>query len=244
MSLLTTIIRLIAPSLPAGYCITTPQQFANDLFESASAQFQSSVGNSFFNTGSGPISADNQIFPWFDSQGLWWFFGNGTWQRPHAVPAGGSERRLWMGSPTDLQTYDGGSATVSNPANSGPMWEIDTTFAARFPVGVGSFPSGAVVAVGTTAGDELTTLTTLNLPPHSHDYTSFRRDSVQLYGSTIVTLDVFNEVSGPALNGPIYTSSSVGGAGSPAAAVPFVNTPPYVGVYFIKRTARVYYTRT
>ena len=238
MSLATTLIKLLPPALPSGYCFTSPQQFANDLFEGASAQFQSSIGNTFFNTGSGPIPADNRIYPWFDSNGLWWFYGNGAWQRPHPVPPGGAERRLWVGTSTDLQTYDGGSATVSNPANSGPMWEIDTNFAARFPVGVGSFPSGEVISAGSQAGSELTTLQITNLPEHSHNFTTQREPDVQVLGNSVITIDVFNVLPEGTPAGPVYSSSTVG------SGTPFPNTPPYVGVYFIKRTARVYYTRT
>lgn len=239
-----TLITLTAPSLPVNYCPTNYQQLANDIIGGTQATFNSAIGNSFFNFGSTVPALNNQIYPWLDENGLWWVFSNGYWTRINPVPASGSERRIYVGNTTDLQTYDGGN--TNTPSNwSGPMWEVDTEFAARFPVGVGQFAaSGAVVVTGKVtstaiAGEDQHTLVTGEIPAHLHTLDSD--------GKPAVFWDAFTQEAGGDSN-PSYsfnggvpkTASTTGSVGGGAA---HNNLPPFYGVYFIKRTTRVYYTK-
>ena len=234
-----TLITLTAPSLPVNYCPTNYQQLANDIIGGTQATFNSAIGNSFFNFGSTVPALNNQIYPWLDENGLWWVFSNGYWTRINPVPASGSERRIYVGTTTDLQTYDGGN--TNTPSNwSGPMWEVDTAFDARFPVGVGTFAASGVVSVnGTTtstavAGEDKHTLVVGEVPSHTHQILDQYINLVQRGSADSGVFSATNRSEGTANLLP--TTSSGGGAAHN-------NLPPFYGVYFIKRTTRVYYTK-
>ena len=233
-----TIITLTAPSLPVNYCPTNYQQLANDIIGGTQATFNSAIGNSFFNFGPTVPTLNNQIYPWLDENGFWWVFSNGYWTRRNPVAAGGSERRIYVGTTSDLQTYDGGNTNTASDW-SGPMWEVDTAFEARFPVGVGTFAASGVVSVnGTTtstavAGEDKHTLVTSEIPKHAHSMTWDSQDTSG--GNQLKTL-----YYGPDANVVNDIVKDSGIAGGDAA---HNNLPPFYGVYFIKRTARVYYTK-
>ena len=234
-----TLITLTAPSLPVGYCPSNYQQLANDIIGGTQANFNSAIGNSFFNFGPTTPALNNQVYPWLDENGNWWVFSSGYWLRQNPVAAGGSERRIYVGNTTDLQTYDGGTVgTVSNW--TGPMWEVDTAFEARFPVGAGAFAaSGTVSAQGTTtstavAGEDKHTLVVGEVPSHTHQILDQYINLVQRGSADSGVFSATNRSEGVANLLP--TTSSGGGAAHN-------NLPPFYGVYFIKRTARVYYTK-
>lgn len=233
-----TLITLTPPNLPIGYCPTNYQQLANDIVSGTQANFNSSIGNSFFNFGNSTPALNNQVYPWLDSDGNWWVFQGGYWARKNPVAIGSDERRIYVGSTTNLQTYDGGDTNTIS-AYTGPMWEVDTAFEARFPVGAGTFAASGVVSVnGTTtstaiAGEDKHTLITAEIPPHSHSMTWDSQDTAG--GNQLKTLYL-----GPDANAFNDINKNTGDSGSGAA---HNNLPPFYGVYFIKRTARVYYTK-
>jgi microcystin-dependent protein len=227
-----TLITLTAPSLPVGYCPSNYQQLANDIIGGTQATFNSAIGNSFFNFGPTTPALNNQVYPWLDQNGNWWVFGGGYWLRQNPVAAGGSERRIYVGTTVDLQTYDGGN--TNTPSDwSGPMWEVDAEFSARFPVGVGTFAaSGAVAVQGKTtstsvAGEDQHTLTVPEIPAHTHNF------------FPLVTADANNGGA----NGVQYGTTANVATSSTGGGAAHNNLPPFYGVYFIKRTARVYYTK-
>ena len=234
-----TIITLTAPSLPVNYCPTNYQQLANDIIGGTQATFNSAIGNSFFNFGPTVPTLNNQIYPWLDENGFWWVFSNGYWTRRNPVAAGGSERRIYVGTTSDLQTYDGGNTNTASDW-SGPMWEVDTAFEARFPVGVGTFAASGVVSVnGTTtstavAGEDKHTLVVGEVPSHTHQILDQYINLVQRGTADSGVFSATNRSEGTANLLP--TTSSGGGAAHN-------NLPPFYGVYFIKRTARIYYTK-
>lgn len=235
-----TLITLTAPSLPLTYCPSNYQQLANDIIGGTQATFNSAIGNSFFNFGSTTPALNNQIYPWLDDSGFWWVFNGGYWTRQNTVAAGSSERRIFVGTTTDVLSYDGGDGTAyaGNPY-AGAMWEIDTAFDARFPVGVGAFAgSGAVAVQGTTTstsvvGEDQHLLTTAEIPSHTHSMTWDSQDTAG--GNQLKTLYL-----GPDANVPNDITKNTGSTGGDTA---HNNLPPFYGVYFIKRTGRVYYTK-
>lgn len=234
-----TLITLTPPSLPIGYCPTNYQQLANDVISGTQANFNSAIGNSFFNFGPTTPTLNNQVYPWLDENGNWWIFKDSYWLRQHPIPAGSAERRIYVGNTTDLQTYDGGNTgTASNW--SGPMWEVDTEFEARFPVGAGAFAaSGSVAVQGKTtstavAGEDKHTLVTSEMPSHTHQILDQYINLTQRGSADTSVFSATNRSEGVANLLP--TTSSGGDA-------PHNNLPPFYGVYFIKRTSRVYYTK-
>jgi len=234
-----TLITLTAPSLPANYCPASYQKLANDIIGGTQATFNSTIGNSFFNFGPTYPAINNRIFPWLDQDGNWWIYDQSLWLRKNIVAASGYDRRIFVGTTTDLLSYDGGDGTATATNTTGPMWEVDTEFEARFPVGVGAFvASGAVAVMGKTTstaivGEDKHTLTVPEMPKHTHSMTWDSNDTSG--GDQLNTL-----YYGPEANIP---NNMIKDTGSTGGDVAHNNLPPFYGVYFIKRTSRVYYTK-
>jgi len=247
-----TLITLTAPSLPANYCPASYQKLANDIIGGTQATFNSTIGNSFFNFGPTYPAINNRIYPWLDENGQWWIYDQGFWLRKNPVTAA-YERRIYVGTTTDLLSYDGGDGTATATSTTGPMWEVDTEFEARFPVGVGAFvASGAVAVLGKTtstsiAGEDQHKLTIPELAAHTHDV------AIKVFGhggedgdrSAADGGTTSNTVTN---NTTIFPSSTIdpdldAKAVSVGGDIAHNNLPPFYGVYFIKRTIRVYYTK-
>ena len=247
-----TLITLTAPSLPANYCPASYQKLANDIIGGTQATFNSTIGNSFFNFGPTYPAINNRIYPWLDENGQWWIYDQGLWLRKNPVTAA-YERRIYVGTTTDLLSYDGGDGTTTATTTTGPMWEVDTEFEARFPVGVGAFvASGAVAVLGkatSTAivGEDQHKLTIPELAAHTHDV------AIKVFGhggedgdrSAADGGTTSNTVTN---NTTIFPSSTIdpdldAKAVSVGGDIAHNNLPPFYGVYFIKRTIRVYYTK-
>lgn len=249
-----TLITLTPPNLPVGYCPLNYQTLANDIISGTQATFNSSIGNSFFNFGPTTPALNNQVYPWLDEDGNWWVFNGGYWSRKNPVTPGGSERRIYVGNTTDLRSYDGGDGTANTPTNyTGAMWEVDTAFDARFPVGAGAFAaSGTVNVNGTTtstavSGEDKHLITTAEMPTHTHQV------SIKTFGhggSDGDRVAADGGTSSPTLTNNVtaFPSSTFDPdvdaiAANSGGSTPHNNLPPFYGVYFIKRTSRVYYTK-
>lgn len=244
-----TVITLEPPTLGTGYCPANYQTLVNDIVDGIVPTFNSDIGNSFFNTGAGTPSAANQIFPWLDSDGFWWVYSSSAWNRKHTLPAGSSERRMWVGTLTDLRSYDGGDGTATAPAapGTGAMWAEDTAMSARFPVGAGAFAaSGTVDAAGTQTGtgvlgEDKHLLIASEIPTHNHNVRVETAGGAAV--SNLMCLDFKEKPAGNGNNdfsfqaGIHVVSDNFGGGLS------HNNLPPFYGVYFIKRTARTHYTK-
>ena len=221
---------LQAGTVPPNACFTSVAEMYQ-LFISITSAYVN--GNySLYNFGESKPSVNDTDKPWIRTVNGFpdklYVYQNGYWLSPHLVPTSGSERRMWVGGLNDLKTYDGGAdEDVSD--YTGPFWEVDEELAAKFPVGVGEFPSGVEVAVNGTGGVDEVTLTTDQIPDHTHD--------VKLGGlNASLDSDAGNEYGGDGLTEQTITSEGTGGGSA------HTNLPPYYGVYFIKRTARVYYS--
>jgi len=233
----TTTVKLFAPTIPADACFDTYQDLANAIIGGATAQFNSDIGNTYFNTGSSAPSADNRDYPWLDCNGHWWVYNGGYWVRKHPYQAADAVRLVWVGDTSSLETFDGGSAGAVTDF-TGPMWEVDSNFAAKFPVGAGTFATSGTISVGQSTtntgvtGEDQHSLTANENPPHTHDLV-LDKVSVPDTGG----IDRFpNGDSQEQVTPQTFTSEESGDGAA------HNNLPPFYGVYFIKRTARVYYT--
>jgi hypothetical protein len=228
-----TLITLTPPSLPVSYCPLNYQNLANDIIGGTQAVFNSTIGNSFFNFGPTYPAINNRIYPWLDENGQWWIYAQGVWLYKNPVAANGYDRRMFVGTTTDLLSYDGGDGTAVAGDTFGPMWMVDTLFDARFPVGVGTFAASGAVAVKGTAtatsivGEDQHTLTIPEMPAHTHNF------------FPLVTADANNGGA----NGVQYGATANVATSSTGDGTSHNNLPPFYGVYFIKRTDRIYYTK-
>lgn len=216
-------------------CYGSLQAFANDLVAQLSSVVPGSLSYVISDTAPG---ADDRDKLWVKTNSgapvrsyIWY---GGAWVWPHEIPASDARRVIFTGEAAAINTLDGGTAAAVT-ASSGPFWEIDEDLSGRFPLGVGTLESGKSVASGDTGGEEKVTLEAAELPPHTHDMTvkqyanhdSSTPNPEQLLAANIAVT-----------NASITPDVSISGGGDGDA---HNNMPPYVGVYFIKRTARIYH---
>ena len=257
-------VRLIFTGLPEGYCFTTPERLALDIAGGLSG-FVPGTYNTF-NYGEDEPDVDDRGKPWFRLNGdgtpdRWYVYAMGKWLSPHEKSASGNERMIWVGSEASLWSYDGGDgndpASTAPTSTTGAMWQRDTAFDFRFPLGVGTSPTvtqpsgsttgNTTVAVGGTGGAEDTeiVLTEDNLAPHSHDLTveSTTGDSAdEAEGKFSVGDGTFKWRSDLSNDKVGHTREAGGNSDEEADAIAKTNMPPYYGVFFAKRTARIFRT--
>lgn len=164
----------------------------------------------------------------------WYVWANGYWLAQHPIPPGPSGIVvMYEGTEVSIDTFDGGEAGVIT-TTTGPMWQKVAEMNARFPVGPGTFsPSGKVVAIGEDGGTDQTTLASIHIPFHKHDVKQLTNadDGSSQHGSVSTGTG-------------LLVSQTEGFGGDPNqgnATQPFTNRPPYRGIWFIRRTARLYY---
>lgn len=253
----STNLTITPPTLPEGYCLTDLQSFVNTAVGGALVNFDT--------TGLTGVLKQNTT-PSFTQRGLIWYntdtghvlvYDNptGAWVQRHPIPPGGGAGMLWFGTLVGIDTYDGGSVgTVGNA--SGPMWTAVTELAGRFPIGVGNLPdivNGTVtVAVGASAGHNELVLIKDNLPADTVDVKTAIVGNAGVtggspvpivgttYGSDSITgSQAACDATSTQLSGSYYTRSQTLPLG---IATPLNTINPYFGLYFIKRTNRIYWT--
>lgn len=246
---LTTLIQATPGTLPSPYCFTTFQKLLTDFISLSNWQFNSNIGNSFFNYGSSVPTVDNQIYPWFRTgSGFldgWYYFDGGDWIKANPVAPLSSERKLWVGTEADLVTYDGGDSNAANDRN-GPMWEVDHDFDGRIPIGPGTLPGyqtvpvPTVIANGANAGaeGEVLKLTEAQLPAHDHDIgaeASDDPDGTSMNGRFTVSDGTFHwrNTAGAKIG---HTRDAGTGAD-----INLSKLPPVRGTFVVKRTSRTFY---
>lgn len=224
---------LIPGTLSSNCWPSSPQTLYNEMFSKGRAQVPGLEGVIVSDTT--PAVADRDKV-WFklDGSGVLtrpYYYASGEWLAAHPDEPSSGKRILFVGDSSSVETLDGGeSATVSD--TTGPFWEIDTEFAARFPIGVGTTTNGTGVSVTDKGGADEVTLTTAQMPAHTH-------------GPDTTTMSAFAGVStttgaqdGATVANGLTSSTITGETGGDEA---HNNLPPYYGVYFIKRTIRKYW---
>lgn len=225
--------------IPQGLCFATDQERLTWFVENGFTAFISSAYTGVIVQAAVP-TADERGYVWYQVDGNnsyigeWiWSNATGGWVRPNPVGPNSSERRIWVGTTVDLETYDGGAAGVVS-SSTGPMWEVDTDFAMRSPMGVGTFASGVALNITGTAGEQTHIQTIPELAAHSHGATDIAFSFVASGGDYCSGGgNAFTIKKGPA--GAAITQEV--GTSQPMNVV-----HPVIGVYFIKRTGRIYYT--
>lgn len=152
---------------------------------------------------------------------------------------------LWLGNPADVDTLDGGEAGPVGDF-SGPMWEILTSMAARMPIAPGTLPSGLVLNVGDTGGEEKHKLTTTELPEHTHLMAANEnQDTNPLTSANQVAISGAAGTDEYALKGSdlaatLGQTSPVGSAAD-SADLAHNTLGPYFCINFLRKTNRRWY---
>lgn len=233
-----------AGTLPQGACPTNYQSLL-DLF----AQFMSVTFPSSFTgviVSAAQPTDTSRAWVQLDSNGRFirlYTFAQGHWLAPHPLVSGFI--MIWPFALPDFTTFDGGNSNPAGP-QSGPMWQQaadsagNLIMAPGFPLGAGALASGAVINPGSVGGEESHSLTTPEMPPHTHEMSQFGKASAT--GNTTGVAQGLVSYGVGAV-GPITTlPDSAGGTGATPVVTPHNNMPPYYGVYFLQRTSRLFYS--
>lgn len=228
-------------NFPSGYCFPGVQQYATDLV----ALLTGTV-----NTAGKILIGPNAPAP-ADQDGVWLrtvggylegvYLYLGVWARPHPIPPSSNSRFLYAGADgaADLWLYDGGDGTDPATATltSGSMWAVDHAFDFKMPIGPGTNGvtydgnPATIIAQGGTGGEERHKLlaTESGVAAHTHDLTQY----------SLINGSNFN-AGGNNDRGGSVTGGVTGGAAP--ASLSHQNLPPFLGIYFIKRSARQFIT--
>lgn len=100
-------------------------------------------------------------------------------------------------------------------------------YTARFPVGVGAFPSGAMAQLAAPGGEEEHSLTEEEMPPHTHTM-SFHYAPQTGAATQCLTNQAGGQTQSPSVS---LVTDSTGGTGSPAEVTPHSIVPPFLATY-------------
>lgn len=223
------ILPVDAGQLPSGACPSSYQEMANLFAAIYTVTFPTSFTG--ITVSATKPSDTTQAWLQLDSFGRptrLYYFSSGAWLSLHPQVPGFT--MLWTTALPTFTSFDGGDANPLS-AISGPMWEAVTDLNARFPVGAGTLPSGTVISVGGTGGEEKHALTVAELAVHGHAFSVIAKNNTGS-GTGAITGGTDNVTEDGRFDG--VTANAGSGDGH--------NTmPPYTGVYFLRRTARMFY---
>lgn len=180
-----------------------------------------------------------------------WVYTNGFWLLPHPAvdPVSGvvdTDRLMFWKGPdvqATIDALDGGESGAVTDF-SGPMWTKFLAIGAHFPIATGTLPSGKIINVGDTGGEETHALKLEELPATTAK-TSFNYAQADGDFSPIGTTgDLLGSTNPPDATKPVntFTASPVGGDAN-GVTVPHNNIPPYYGLIVLQKTGRRFYRR-
>lgn len=239
---------IISGSLPSGTCYSADPQDLFNAWAAVSYVQLDVTGARYVISQNTTPSATQRDFLWHNtdtSRLLFWQNSEGAWVMRHPEAAGGSARRIYVGTLASIDTYDGGAVgAVGNI--SGPMWERDTAFNDRFPIGVGTIATSELA----TGGAMSVTIAKANLPTDKLEVNTaiIGQAGVGSPEPVVGTTYGYTSVSGSglAVDGTATSLSAryftKGQTEAMGAGTSLSVQNSYIGVYILKRTARVYYT--
>lgn len=232
---------ILPSSPPEGFCPANWDEVNLQLVGRAVAVLEGSGFTVITDSETVP-SPENNGYLWRrPSTGLIYKYTSGAWVTPHPEPPSGEARRLYVGTTVQLQTYDGGSIGAVGDA-AGPMWEVDTDFDGRSPMGPGSIPDAnpaKTLNVGEDYGEGAHTMTAQEVGPHTHP----------------LNVSDLSQTPGAGTQAGLLFQAPGTGSGNPASpstlqvqtneytttqqSMPIIH--PVRGTYIIRRTARIFY---
>lgn len=222
--------------LPADYCFTTFNRLFLDAFAQWSGYLPGTYSTFIASQSEPGVEDRDKVWIQLDASDIPtsrnFRYESGGWFARHPRRQDGEtwqdERMWWVGSEADAITLDGGNADPVS-TTSGPMWERDTDFDARFPIQAGTLASSLMLAPGDTGGVENVTLTLAQLPTDHKDWRREVSGGGDISGSDVIAGDFG---TGPQ-DGTLTTGPNGGG-------LPHTNMPPYRTGMWLKPTIRIY----
>jgi microcystin-dependent protein len=157
------------------------------------------------------------------------------WLMKHPLPPGSI--MLYKGTAASIVTFDGGEANGGGGApttTTGQMWAIVTELSGKFPLGVSNDHAEA-----STGGAETVTLDSTEMPAHVHPRNEFNDpEGVQTVAGTSPGILSSADSQSRLISS---TGSAGGDPNDNDTTAAHDNMPPYYSLYFIVRTARLYY---
>ncbi len=250
-----TPVTLLPGTLPYECWPELPQTLNVDIVTRIQAFLSSAFPGIYVGPTAPPVDQRNRL--WFNTAQdsfHWYQYVNGDWMRVYEIAASSSLRWMWQGSEANLKTFAGGDTNAIGTM-SGPLWEIDTDYVGRVPIGVGLIPGtttpAITTAVGDTTGAAEHTLTEGEggNGVHTHGVGKYLNGAVGLNytgNNTVpsytgaVTQGISGSTTGPDTTANVFTlPSGLTAAGVPTPT-PFQTIPPAKATYVIKRTSRVW----
>lgn len=231
-------------SLSSGVCYATEQERLDDFSAHQTVVFPTTFAG--ITVSSTHPSDTTQAWLRLDSLGRptqLYYFAQGAWLSMHPLVPGATIR--WTSALPNFTTFDGGDANALSSI-SGPMWEQVTDANGKFVLGVGTLPSGTVVNVGDTGGEEKHTITVNELPAHSHFVSNIDGSLSALTPANYLAQRNLPD-SSQSFDYNLYgtaTTPTIGNSSNTGAGQPENNMPPYIGYYLLRRTNRLFYTVT
>ncbi len=226
-------LSLNVESLPTNFCPSTYQAMLAGFGAALSVTIPSGA-NGISISATKPSNTSNI---WFQIDALGRFqrmylYGQGAWLSAHPLVPGATI--WWFSALPTFSSFDGGDSGSLGP-QSGPMWQAaldsnSNAISGQFICVPGTLePSGTVIALGATGGEDQHTLSTTELAPHTHDVIVSGRNGAS--GNGLIN---FNGVTGVNATQD-FTSNATGGGG------PHNTMPPYATGYLLQRTTRLFY---
>ena len=235
-------VLISSSAFPEGACYGLTQSSWYGLVALLSGQFnRDGTGINFGNSVPATIDEDK---PWFRTNAdgtpdKWYAHTSGLWLSRH--PDFPGKVVMYEGTEASVETLDGGEAGAAAPY-TGQMWEIVSEMEGRSPIGPGELtPSATVLTVGTDAGADEHELTSTELASHSHDIIAYAGG--QLSGTDEGWL--IGRVNTAAANDTLGAFERTGftepnlATGTDPDPVSILH--PVRAIWFIRRTARLYY---
>lgn len=223
---MATSVTISSQTVPPNFCPITDANW-QQLVALLAGSF---AGDPNFNYGNATPTPANRGKPWFrlktdETPDRWYKFAQGAWlSEDHKDFTG--KIIIWTGSEADIDTLDDGEAGAVTTI-SGPMWQKVSQLNARFPLGAGTLPSGAVVNPLDTGGEETHQLTIAEMAAHAHGIPT-SGNSVRLVSGG------FADLGGGGGSGQAVFQSN-------GSDTPHNTMPPFCGVLFLVKSARRYY---
>jgi hypothetical protein len=251
------VLSFAAGNFPDGYCPSSYQVFANDIAAALSGTLPGNftAWNVTSDSPAPPAPNDNAK-PWLKLDpstcapvGVYvWSAAFGAWVSRH--PCFPGMVIMYEGTDVSVPSLDGGDGgdigTVTQV--TGPMWQIISEMAAKFPIGPGTLPGYQAVPVPTTitvgvnGGIEGNSVVVgaANVPPHVHNIACPISDAAAIDSTTGQFKTNLQWADGEASTLGGKTRSNIP---DPLGTKPleFSNLPPYRGIWFLRKTARLYY---